>query len=190
MNGEDPLRVHFGRKTRVRRTPYGPLVNFDGDDQEFIGSWSVELIGTSQVSIGYGEINGKPGTIDGVPLDGTKDDPTPPVLSIPNLRVDDDGRGYICAEVRFDPKAAWGIVEVEMVQVAGIDTDKGDAPKPGAINYLGGAAPLSGNRARVALAMLRLRSSGTIDVHQIEYFDLQCRTAFGADGKPSRHFFS
>ena len=129
-------------------------------------------------------INRIPATIKGVKLNS----PTVPVLDLSKPVFDADGRGWIAAEVTCDPAKEWGVVSVEMVQVADPDTDDG-LPGTG-YNAIGGAKPLSGNRARHPVAMLRRRADGSVDVFDQEYFNLQMRIAFAADKTPQRFFFN
>lgn len=178
-------RLFTGPDVHVRTLgKLGTIVGFRRRSQAgFTGAWWVDLQGSSAATVAPGTVSKVPATIRGAKLD----DARPPVLQFGTLRTDSDGRGWICAEVTCDPAKQWGIVKVEIVQVADPDTNDGAAGT--GINAIGGAKPLTGSRARAPLAMLRKRSGGGVDVFQIAYFDLQMRIAFAADNTPQRFFF-
>ena len=179
----DPTHIREGVGCRLRRSGRYVLINFDGGgNADFSHPWQGELNGT-QMTFLPGTINKIPGTIKGVELD----DPTNPSLDLSEPDLDVDGRGWVCAEVTCDPANQFGIISVEIVQVADPDTDDG---KPGlGINAIGGAKPLSGNRARQPLAMLRRRADGQMDVFDQTYFNLSMVIKFAADKTPQRFFF-
>lgn len=181
-------RLIAGNGVRLRFTPSGTVVSFDSATT-FSHPWRVTVEGGNSAQIEPGSINNVPATISGKPLDGGKDGLPAPVLKWSRTKLDGDGRGYIAAECTFDPLKAWQIVKLEIVQVADCDTDDG-SPNPGVPNASGGALPLSNNRARYPLAMLRQRKNGSLDVFQIAFFSCQHRAKFAADKTtPTRHFF-
>lgn len=175
-------RLLPGRNVRLRRMPSGTLLSFHGGGTVFEHPWLVSFDGTNATVL--------PGTINRVEAEiGRKklSDLPSPILTVRKLRVDAEGRGWFAAEVTCDPEKQWGIVKVEIVQVANPDTADGSASDR--INAVGGAAPLPGNRARHPIAMVREREDGRVDVFQIAFFDLHHRIAFGSDRLPQRHFF-
>ncbi len=181
-------RLLPGRNVRLRRMPGGTLLSVRGGGAVFEHPWLVSFDGTNATVL--------PATINRVEaeIDGKKLSEVPaPILTVSKLRVDSEGRGWFAAEVTCDSAKEWGIVKVEIVQVADPDTADGNAR--GGINAIGGATPLPGNRARHPIAMVRKRDDGQVDVFQIAFFDLQHRIAFsaefGPDGRkpPQRHFF-
>ena len=183
-------RILAGPGTRLIYTPQGTIVCFERA-QSFSCAWQVSLRGSTGATLLPGTINKLPATIGGVPLDGGSAGLPPPVLQWSRLKLDSEGRGWICAEATFDPAKSWAVVKVEIVQVGDPDTDDGSALPAGQLaNAAGGASPLSGNRARHPLAMLRQRTSGQLDVYQVTCFDLQHRVALAKDQKTAtRHFF-
>src|SRR4030095_4251105 len=140
----------------------------------FIGAWFVDL-SADTITVQPGRVNFVMAKIEDIPLD----DPTPPTLRLRSPKVDDEGRGFICAEGFFNgpddkddkgkPLTAWSVREVQIVQVANPDTDDGLGKFT---NSSGAAMPLEGNRCRWPIAMIRERDGGDLEVFQIEYFDL------------------
>lgn len=178
-------RVIAGAAVRTRETPDGTIVDFlGGDGGSFVGAWFVSMRSGEEFAIRPGTINRVMARIKDRPLD---DDPAP-TLKVPRLQLDRDGRGYIAAEVTVDPKKAFAVLKVEMVQCADPDTDDGE---PGAApNAVGAQRPLAENRARFPVAMLRRRKGGRLDLYQLAFFDLQHRLALTRDGQAAaRHFF-
>lgn len=178
-------RLFSGPNVSIRRIPgLGNIVGFRvRRQQDFTGAWFVEMQGQSAAFIAPGSVNGMMAQIGKVKLD----DASPPQLKFPKLVLDSEARGYIAAEVTCDPENKYAVTKVEIVQVADPDTHDGGPGK--GINAIGGAKPLTGNRARAPLAMLRQRKGGGVDVYQIARFDLQMRIAFSADKTPQRFFF-
>jgi hypothetical protein len=175
-------RIRPGAHVRASETREGTILDFDGGGGAFIGAFFVSLSGDNAVAIQPGTINGIPATIKGKALD---DEPAP-LLEWRRLKVDSEGRGWIAAEITCDPEAGWAVESVEMVQVADLNTDDG---APGLVTSSSGEArTLEGNRGRFAVAMLRQRADGRLDVYQIAYHSLRHRVAFRTAGPP-RHFF-
>jgi hypothetical protein len=171
-----------GRNVQLRRLPGGTVMNFRGGGATFEHPWLVSFDG-SEATVLPGTINRVEAEIDGKKLSEVPE----PRLAVRKLRLDGEGRGWFAAEVTCDPEKEWGIVKVEIAQVADPDTPDGSARE--GINAVGGAAPLPGNRARHPIAMVRQRKDGRADVFQIAFFDLQHRIAFSPDKTPQRHFF-
>jgi hypothetical protein len=157
----------------------------------FYGAWFVDL-SADTITVQPGRVNFVMAKIEDIPLD----DPTPPTLRLRSPKVDDEGRGYICAECFFygpdekdgkgKPLTAWSVREVQIVQVANPDTDDGLGKFT---NSSGAAVPLKGNRCRCPIAMIRDRG-GNLEVFQVEYFDLRHRASLKKDGiSAKRHFF-
>lgn len=182
-------RLVAGNGVRLRETPSGTVVSFHGAGGTFSHPWLVSLQGTEAATIRPGTINKVSATIKGKPLDGGEAGDPPPVLNFGKPKVDKEGRGWICAEITCKPGERWIVEKVEIVQVADPDTNDG-GPLEGLPNATGGSLPLSGNRARHPLAMLRLRKSGRLDLYQVTFFDLQHRVKLAPDQKTAvRHFF-
>jgi hypothetical protein len=128
--------------------------------------------------------------IDGVPLSGDDDNP-PPTLQCSLDQLDDDGRGYIAAEIQCN--ATWGIDQdaIEIKQVAYFDSETGEDPPPGSggPTSIGGIPGLKGRRVRYPLARLVLRN-GSMQAVQIPYFSLAHRvSSLAAAPDAARHFF-
>jgi len=180
-------RLRFGHGTRARIIGgIASIVSFDTDPADFSHPWQASLVNTSSAIFRLGSVNRVAAGIKGVPLDGG-DTGEPPQLTWTKLKLDDEGRGYFCAEVTVDPTKFFEVTKVEMVQCANPDTDDGKVGEP---NRQGGARPLSGFRARHPVAMLRERADGRIDLYQIAFFDVQHRVQQqeGAT-RILRHFF-
>jgi hypothetical protein len=182
-------RLHFGHGARVRWTPMGVLVNFDLEPTVFGHPWQTELASERSVRISPGTINNVDAKIEGVQLSGGDAGQAPPVLKWTRPLLDEEGRGFICAEITVDPTKGFEIQSVEMVQVADPETDDGKPAKE-APNRQGGARPLSGFRARHPVAMLRTRGDGRLEVFQVAHFNLQHRVQ-QREGTTHilRHFF-
>ena len=179
-------RIIAGDGVRLREMPDGTIITFDGDGADFVHPFQVSLVGTEGASIRPGTVNRIDAKIKGVPLAGSDREP-PPVLKFGKPQLDQDGRGYICAEVTCREKD-WSVEKVEVVQVADPNTDAGEAS--GSHGGSGGSVALPGRRARYPLAMLRERKDKRLDLYQITFFDLQHRPALGTDRKTAaRHFF-
>lgn len=183
-------RLIAGNNVRLTELDDGTIINFTGGGADFVHSWLVTLRGLDSAVIRPGTVNRFEATIKGVPLSGHEGKPVP-VLKFGKPRLDKEGRGYIAVEVTCNPKTDFAIVKAEIVQVADPDTeDGGPRKKDQPMNTTGAAVALKGHRARHALAMLRLRKSGRLDVHQITCFDLAHRVDLAEDRKTAaRHFF-
>ena len=179
-------RIISGDGVRLRETPDGTIITFDGSDAVFAHPFQVSLVGKEAATIRPGTVNRIDAKIKGVPLAGTDRVP-PPVLKFGKPRLDQDGCGFICIEVMCREKD-WSVEKIEVVQVADPNTDDGEpGESPGGS---GGAVTLPGRRARHPLAMLRERKDGRLDLFQITFFDLQHRPALASDRKTAtRHFF-
>ena len=175
-------RLLPGPNVHLRRMPGGTIVSFRGGEVIFEHPWLVSFDGTNATVL-PGQINRVEAQIEKKKLT----DLPAPVLEVKKLRLDKDGRGWFAAEITCDPEKEWGITKVEIVQVADPDTADGEASK--GISATGGSTPLPGNRARHAIAMIRKRDDGRVDVYQVAFFDLQHRIAFTPDRVPQRHFF-
>jgi hypothetical protein len=179
-------RIISGDGVRLRETPDGTIISFDGGGAEFAHPFQVALIGTEAASIRPGTVNRVEAKIKDVPLAG-KDGEAPPLLKFGKPKLDDEGRGYICVEVTCREKD-WSVEKVEVVQVADPNTDDGEAGEGHSGST--GSVALPGRRTRYPLAMLRERDDGKLDLYQITFFDLQHRAALGEDRKTAtRHFF-
>jgi hypothetical protein len=179
-------RIIAGDGVRLREMPDGTIISFDGEDARFIHPFQVSHVGDEAATIRPGTVNRVEATIKGFPLGGSERDPVP-TLKFGKLKLDDEGRGYLCAEITCREED-WSVETVEIVQVADPNTEDGE---PGELhNGTGGAVALPGRRARHPLAMLRERDNGRLDLFQITFFDLQHRAALIADSKgATRHFF-
>ena len=182
-------RIISGNGVRLRETPDGTIITFDGGGADFTHPFQVSLVGKEAATIRQGTVNRIDAKIKGVPLAGSgagRAEP-PPVLRFGKPRLDQDGRGFICVEVTCREKD-WSVEEIEVVQVADPNTPDGEpGESPGGS---GGAVALPGRRARHPLAMLRERKDGRLDLFQITFFDLQHRPALAPDRKnAARHFF-
>lgn len=189
VNSVRAQRILAGRNVRLRETPVGTVIHFDGGRVRWEHAWELVSVGPKGAVIRPGTVNGVMGMIEGVRLDDAKSRPT---LRWDRLDVDGDGRGYVCAEVTVDTaKNGWAVKSVEMVQVK--DPNDGSRLAAG----VGGAAPLMSkgadgkqvNTARWPVAMLRVRKGGAMDVFQVVYFPLQHGVALREDGTIQRHFF-
>lgn len=179
-------RIISGDGVRVRETPDGTIITFDGQSPDFAHPFQVALQGSDSATIRPGTVNRVDAKIKNVPLAGADQDP-PPVLKFGKPQLDDDGRGFICVEVTCREKD-WSVEKVEVVQVADPNTPDGEPSD--SHSGEGGAVALPDRRARHPLAMLRQRKDGKLDVFQITFFDLQHRPALAVDRKTAtRHFF-
>ncbi len=188
----DALRLKAGFGVRLSETPDGTIINFDGKPVIFNHPFKVSLSGDGEAKILPGLVNTVQATIKKVPLDGDKKNP-PPTLKFPRLRLDKTGRGWIAAEVTFSP-LDWSVLSAEVVQVADLDTDTGEAPEEGTARRAssGGVPNLPGRRGRYPLAMLRRTASGELRQIQSAYFNVQHRLKIGLDPANddlARHFF-
>lgn len=179
-------RLISGDGVRLRETPDGTIITFDGGGADFAHPFQVSLVGTDAATIRPGTVNRVDVMIKDVPLAGTDREP-PPVLKVGTPMLDQEGRGFICVEVTCREKD-WSVEKTEVVQVADPNSDDGGAGEGSGGS--GGAVALAGRRARHPLAMLRQRKDGKLDLFQITFFDLQHRPALAADRKSAaRHFF-
>ncbi len=190
-------RIIQGVGVRIASNPLVEIINFHSAPSDFSHAWLTFLNGTESARILSGEdagalatINGVEAGIKGVPLSGDKKTGEIPLLQLPPvLELDVERRGYIAAELTYDPKNNFSIVKVELVQCASPHRLKGDTKTP-AVRSDGAFTDLPGFRARMPVAMLRKRLDGTLDVFQIAYFPAHHRAALAADRKTAaRHFF-
>lgn len=185
------MRLIAGAGVRLKETPNGTIVSFDGRPQKFVGRWKCQLVSDNEVSIRPGAINEVKATIGGIPLEGNSKS-EPPSLKMPALVLDGQQFGWIAAEVTCSLKD-WSVQTVEVVQVAALDTEDGIAPKAGTGKsvFAGGFPNLKGRRARFPIARIA-RVNSRVVLWQIAYFDVQHRIKTNAKSPTAdegRHFF-
>jgi hypothetical protein len=178
-----------GPGVRLAHVGRGTVVSFRGNSAIFEHPWMCDFDGSVATFL--------PGTVnkvvpvvpDGRGKDTPLDTDPAPALVVPQLVLDDEGRGFFCVEIECDPAKEWGIVKARMVQVANPDTLDGKQAKT--VNAIGGAKPLGtdGRKARCAVTMLRRRADGGVDLYPLVHFHLTHRIHFGPDKLPQRHFF-
>lgn len=168
------LQLVSGIGVRLRETPNGTFVNFDGSKAIFINPFKVTLSGTN-VKVRWGQINGVNGKIGKKELKPVYEDEPEPELELRQFNLNDDGRGWVAAEVTCSEKD-WSVKSWEIVQVADLDTPDGKVGKNGPTQGSAGGVPnLPGRKCRQPLAMLIKQRSGQVVVRQITFFHLTHR---------------
>jgi len=181
------LRLRAGYNVRIRRmNGLGTTISFDDTSGPFVGRFACSLTnGGAKISQGFVNASIEP-TIKGVPISGDAANNVPqPVLQFSAPKVGSDGRGWIALLLTATAKLTIGTIEA--VQVASLDAKA--IPGSGGPVTNGGSPAIPGSQALHPLAMLIKRSSGQIDLFQIEFFNIQWRIAFRPGAGAARHFF-
>ena len=155
-----------GDGVRIRRTPDGTMLSCS-----LWAAWDhpFRVRGSGSVTINKGLVDGIEPNINGVPLSGDPKKNKPvPTLNITTPKIGKDGIGWIAVEITVDP-IKWKTLTAEVVQVDTLSVQEK-------------------LKARHPLAALAQRDDQSVDIFQVEFFNLQHR-ADGATGVPSRHFF-
>jgi hypothetical protein len=182
------LRLRAGYNVRLRRvTGVATTISFDDTSGPFVGRFAVTLLPGQGAKISQGFVNASiEPTINGVPISGDSANNVPqPVLQFSTPKVGADGRGWIALLLTATSKLTIGTIEA--VQVASLDAKA--IPGSGGPVTNGGSPAIPGNQALHPLAMLIKRSSGAVDLFQIEFFNLQWRLAYRPGAGAARHFF-
>lgn len=195
MRAVRALRLISGFGVRLREMPDGTFINFDGSQQIFDHPWRCTLQGGTACRVNPGLVNKVMVSIKGIPLTGDEEHAAPTLEFKDGVRLDAEGKGWIAIEVTCSEKD-WSLAPkgVEIVQVADLNTEDGNAPKDAAasLSNPGGAPNIRGRRARHPIAMLKKLPSTGLKLRQVTFFN-QTHRVRTDDKDPKadagRHFF-